>query len=92
MGQFVHAWPGSPHQKQMRAVMSFGQGGADALKAGGATLDVFKAWTTGGRSRKAVVGSVVTWDRGLQSTPPPCGSACTGWVILDEVCKASMVM
>jgi hypothetical protein len=65
MGQFVHAWPGSPHWKQMSAVMSFGHGGANALKAGGAALGVPEAWTTGGRSHKMVVGSVATQGRGL---------------------------
>jgi hypothetical protein len=52
MGQFVRAWPGSPHRKQMSAVMSFGHGGANALKVGGAALDMPEAWTTGGRSRE----------------------------------------
>jgi hypothetical protein len=65
IGQFVCAWPGSPHRKQMRAVMSFGRGGADALTAGGAALDVPKAWTMGGRSCEMVVGSVAIQDRGL---------------------------
>jgi hypothetical protein len=76
----------------MRAIMSFGRGGADAFRAGGAALNMPKAWTMGGRSCETVVGSVATWGRGLQSTPPPCRSACTGWVILNKVQKASLVM
>jgi hypothetical protein len=85
MGQFVHAWPGSPHQKQMSAVMSFGHGGSNALKAGGVALDMPEAWMMGSRSHKTVVGSMATWGRGLLSIPPMFESVCTGWVILDEV-------
>jgi hypothetical protein len=62
------------------------------LKAGGAALNMPKAWTTGGRSHATVVGSVATQGRGLLSTPPPCGSVCTSWAILNEVRKASLVM
>jgi hypothetical protein len=76
----------------MSAVMSFGCGGANALKVGGAALGVPKTWTTGGRSHETVAGSMVIWGRGLLSIPPTFKSVCTGWVILDEVRKALLVM
>jgi hypothetical protein len=74
------------------AVPSFGRRSPDALKEGVATLNVLRAWATGGPNRKTVVGSVATCGRGLRSIPPTFESVCTGWVILDEVRKASLVM
>jgi hypothetical protein len=76
----------------MSAVMFFGHGGADALKVGGAALDMPKVWMMGGRSCKTVVGSMATQGRGLLSIPPVFESVCTGWAILDEVRKASLVI
>jgi hypothetical protein len=46
----------------------------------------------GGLNCEPVVGSVATCGRGLRSIPPMFKSVCTGWAILNEVRKASLVM
>jgi hypothetical protein len=83
--QFGHAWPSLPHQKQMSAVMSFGCGGANTLKAGGAALEGPEMLAMGGRNCETVVGSVATHGRGHQSMPPAFESVCTGEAICNEV-------
>jgi hypothetical protein len=90
--QFVHAWPGSLHRKQMSAVMSFGCEGANTLKAGGAALKGPKALATGGRSHKTVVGNMAMHGRGHRSMPPMLKNVCTGGAKHNEVQKASLVM